>query len=84
MSPTQVKAYLDRDWSLVRDLKHRYWADRKRGISAEGALEIADGLRRQARVLRPDWPDDRQREADLRTHIHVSECLRRVSATAFA
>ncbi len=84
MSPSQVRAYLDREWSLVRDYKHRYWVDRKRTLSAEEALVIADGLRQQARALRPDWPGDRQREADLWTHIHVSECLRRVPATALA
>ncbi len=84
MSPSQVKAYLNRDWSLVRDQKHRYWAERKRTLSAQEALIIAEGLRQQARTLRPDWPGDRQREADLKTHIHVAECLRRVPATAFA
>ncbi len=84
MRPSEVKAYLNRDWRLARDLKHQYWADRKRAISAEEALEIAEGLRQQALALRPDWPDGRQREADLKSHIYVSECLRRVPATALA
>ncbi len=84
MNPSQVKAYLDRDWPLVRDLKHRYWADRKGRLSAEEALGIAENLRLLARALRPDWPDDRQREADLRTHLQVSECLRRVPEAALA
>lgn len=80
LSPSDVKAYLDRDWALVREMKERYWAEKKRSLTPTEALTIAGRLRQQAAAIRPDWPDDRQREADLSTHRRVSECLRRVAA----
>ncbi len=84
LSPPEVKAYLDRDWVLVREMKERYWVEKKRSLTPAEALAIAGRLRQQVAVLRPDWPDDRQREADLNTHRRVSGCLRRVAASARA
>jgi hypothetical protein len=79
---SDVRAYLDRDWSSVRDLKDTYWAERKRTLTPEAALRIGDELRQHVRTLRPDWPDDQQREEDLQVHARVSELLRRVRASA--
>ncbi len=84
LSPSEVRAYLDRDWGLVRESKERYWAEKKRSLTPTEALAIAGRLRQQVAVMRPDWPDDRQREADLSTHRRVSRCLRRVAAPARA
>jgi len=81
MKASDVQSYLDRDWDRVRASKDRYWAERKRTLTPEEALRIADGLHLQVRSLRPDWPDAEQREADLATHVRVSELLRRVPAT---
>lgn len=81
MRASDIREYLDRDWDLVRASKDRYWSERKKTLTPEEALSIADGLRLQVRSLRPDWPDAKQREADLTTHARVSGLLRRVSPT---
>jgi hypothetical protein len=81
MKAADVQSYLDRDWDRARASKDRYWAERKRTLTPEEALRIADGLRLQVRSLRPDWPDAEQRAADIATHVRVSKLLRRVPAT---
>ena len=78
MDPADVKAYADRDWRLARELKDRYWATRKRTLRPEEALSVAENLRQQARALRPAWPGEKDREADLENHVRVAECLHRV------
>ena len=82
MKPSDIRAYVDRDWSSVRDLKERYWAERKQTLTPEEALHVGDQLRRFVRTVRPGWPDDQQREADLKDHFRVSELLRRVRIPA--
>jgi hypothetical protein len=78
MKLADIRAYMQRDWGLVRELKDRYWAERKRTLTPDEALSIADQLRQHAQTLRPDWPDPQEREADLQVHARVSESLRRV------
>ncbi len=78
MRPADLKAYVDRDWRRARELKDRYWATRKHTLKPEEALGIADILRRQVLSVRPSWPTEAGREADLESHAHVAECLRRV------
>ena len=81
MKASDLHSYLDRDWALARASKDRYWAECKQTLAPEEALRIAEGLRLQARALRPDWPDAKQREADRETHVRVSERLRSVRST---
>ncbi len=78
MIRADLQAYVDRDWRLTRELKDRYWTRRKRTLKAEEALSIAETLRQQVLAVRPSWPTEEGREADLESHTHVAECLRRV------
>jgi hypothetical protein len=82
MKPAEIRDYMRRDWGLVRELKDRYWAERKQTLSPDEALLIADQLRQHARTLRPEWPDAKDREADLEIHTRVSESLRRVPSSS--
>jgi len=59
-------------------LERRTWAELKRGMTPGEALALGDELRRHAQKLRPDWPTEEDRRADLAVHIRVSESLRRV------
>jgi hypothetical protein len=84
MKPSDVKAYMNRDWTLVRDLKESYWAQRKQTLAPEEAFAVAEGLRQHVLALRPDWPDEDAREEDHAAHRRVSECLRSVRPLARA
>jgi hypothetical protein len=80
MKSADIRAYVERDWDAVRDLKDRYWAEAKRALTPDEALAVGDQLRQHVRMLRPDWPDAEQRRADLAVHARVSALLRRVPA----
>ncbi len=75
-----ILAFARRDWSMVADAKTRHWIDRKRDRSAADLLAVGDQLRRYACAVRPDWPTDAERAADLAVHARVTEALRAVSS----
>jgi hypothetical protein len=72
-----IREFVSRDWAAARAAKDRYWGERIERLGAVEGFRIADELRRQALVHDPGWPGERDREADLQTHIRVSELLRR-------
>ena len=78
MRAEDLRRFALRDWESVAALKAEYWVAEKRRLGAEGALRIGDRLREQVRALRPDWPDDAEREADLAHHVRLSQALRSV------
>jgi hypothetical protein len=73
-----IRAFVNRDWAAVEDEKARYWAERKRTMTAAEALATADMLREHARRTRPGWPDPAERADDLAVHVRVAEGLRAV------
>ena len=80
MDRDDILAFARRDWAMVAESKTRYWLARKRTLSAAELLAVGDGLRRHALAVRPDWPTDAERAADLATHERVTEALRAVSS----
>ena len=80
MDRDDILAFARRDWAMVAESKTRYWLDRKRALSAAELLAVGDELRRHALAVRPDWPTDAERAADLATHERVTEALRAVPA----
>ena len=80
MDRDDILAFARRDWAMVAESKTRYWLERKRTLSAAELLAGGDELRRHALAVRPDWPTDAERAADLATHECVTEALRAVPA----
>lgn len=76
MNASDLRSYMERDWSLVRTTKEHYWAEH--GADPQAAWSLADELRQHVRDLRPDWPSDAAREEDLAVHARVAADLRRV------
>ena len=76
-----LRKYVSRDWSLVSRMKRDFWVERQRRIAPVEALRIADELRRQVRITRPDWPTPADRAADLAAHIRLEELLIRAAPT---
>ena len=79
MLEADIRAFARRDWAELDRWKSRFWAERKRTMTAGDALALGDALRRHAQRLRPDWPDPTERAADLTLHARVAEALRAVS-----
>lgn len=80
MDADDIRAFARRDWNAIAESKAGFWAERKPAMTPDEALAVAEGLRRHARALRPDWPDIRERDDDLAVHARVAEALRAVSA----
>lgn len=70
-----ILAFARRDWARVADAKDAFWLERKRSRPAEEILAVGDQLRLHARTMRPDWPTEAERAADLAVHRRVAEAL---------
>ncbi len=74
-----LEAFLDpARWSALAESKLAYWVDRMSRLGPREGLRVADGLRQAALRLKPGWPSEAEREADLRVHERVSRSLGRV------
>ena len=78
MTRDDILAFAQRGWAAVADAKARFWAQRKRTMTASEALACGDRLRRHVRVLKPGCSDTRERAEDLDLHRRLSEALRAV------
>lgn len=76
MNEDDLRSYAERDWQSIERAKKSFWIERKRALPPAEALEIAEGLRRHVRSLRPDWPSAAERMADIEVHASVSASLR--------
>lgn len=79
MDPEQLRAFARRDWSLLRDLKRRFWLERRLRLGPGEGLRAADELRRHAHRVRPHWPTDAARAADLHAHMGLAAKLTRAA-----
>ena len=70
--------FAQRDWSAIAEIKADHWLERKQRFGREEAFRVADDLRQYVASVRPDWPDEAERTADLASHVAVGENLRRV------
>ena len=69
---------LDRPWDELEALEAEHWRRRKEALGLGESLRIADQLRAHALAVRPDWPSDEERAADLAHHVRFAAKLRRV------
>lgn len=79
MKRADLKAFAERDWAAVADLKVAYWANLKTTSGPGLAIRVGDELRRHAIALHPRWPTAEDRREDLATHARVAAALRSVS-----
>lgn len=76
-----IREYVARDWLAARDAKDDYWSTRIASLGPLEAFRIGEGLRRQARLQTPSWPDAEDRREDLASHVRVAALLCRASST---
>ncbi|MHB0971044.1 MAG: hypothetical protein ACYC7A_05820 [Thermoanaerobaculia bacterium] len=79
MKDSDIRAYVARDWTIAENLKLEYWSSRKRTMTPTEAIAISEELRRYVESVRPDFPSEESRNADLEVHRRVSEALRSVA-----
>ena len=76
-----IRAFVERDWTAVRDSKDAYWAARIERLGTIEGLRIADELRRQMLLQNPEWPDARLREDDVVAHVRLARLFKRAAPT---
>ena len=77
-SPT----YLERDWSVLETLDREYWAAAYRRSGPETASRASSSLWQHMRRVRPDWPNQAERDADLQHHVSFKRLLDRAANVA--
>jgi hypothetical protein len=71
MKPTDARAFVERDWAGLAALKRAHLVERYRTDGAQAALRASSMLWEHTRCVRPDWPNARERAADLAQHIEL-------------
>jgi hypothetical protein len=74
-----IVAFVRRDWVRTAEAKTEFWRHRKLGLTPDAMLAVGEQLRQHALAVRPDWPSESDRAADLAVHLRVTEALRAVS-----
>ncbi|QED28744.1 hypothetical protein FRD01_16170 [Microvenator marinus] len=73
MNPfSDIKAYMNRPWGQLRDLKVEFWRDQ----SAQARMNAGFELHLHVKSMNPDWLGPESREADLQHHIRMSKLFR--------
>jgi hypothetical protein len=83
MDPDALRAFLERGWSEAEQLEREHWAEVRRAAGAEANLRAAWILVEHMRRLRPEWPTEAERAADLAHHVAQKRWIDR-AARAFA
>lgn len=81
MDPTDLRAFVQRDWAAAERAKQQYWADRYRGEGGAPARHAATLLLEHARRL--GVLDPAHRRDDFAHHLEIRDRLDR-AARAFA
>jgi hypothetical protein len=79
-----VRAYAQRAWHVLTKLEQDHWA---RELSEHGplsTLEASQALWTHMRHVRPDWPTEEDRRADLAHHVVVKRSIDRAARAVAA
>ena len=79
MKPADARAFVERDWAGLAALKRAHWAERFRAEGAHATLRAATALWEHARRVRPEWPSEQDRAADLAQHVELKRQIDRAA-----
>ena len=75
MDPASIRAYAARDWESFAAAKRAYWADRYQREGLRATVEASRALLAEIRHVRPDYPTEEERRADLAGHVRLRMLL---------
>lgn len=78
-----VRAYAQRPWHVLVELEREHWAREHAERGPIATFEASQALWVHMRQVRPDWPTEADRQADLAHHIALKQAIDR-AARAFA
>jgi type VI protein secretion system component VasF len=74
-----AREFLQRGWAESEALEREHWARRHREEGPKAMLDAAAALFEHVRRLRPDWPGEEERAADLAHHVAWRRLLETVA-----
>jgi hypothetical protein len=77
----EIREFVNRSRGEVMSAKREHWASLHRARGPAATVAASQALRQHMRRLRPEWPTDRDRAADLAHHL---ELKRKIDAAAHA
>ncbi|MFL5428389.1 MAG: hypothetical protein ACJ79M_02110 [Myxococcales bacterium] len=75
MDAGHLRAFANRDWRAIARAKREHQVRLFREQGAAAMVRIARELFAHARAVNPDWPSEREREADLAHHVELKRAL---------
>lgn len=84
MNADDLRAYARRPWHVLAALEHDHWA---RELAAHGPLATlvaSQALWTHMRSVRPDWPTEVDRRADLAHHVALKQAIDRAAGAFLA
>ena len=64
-----ARAFVRRGWAEIERLDREHWAGRHRDEGSRAIFRASSALLEHVRRLRPDWPGEAERAADLAHHL---------------
>ena len=74
-----ARAFVGRGWAEVERLEREYWAHRRRDEGSSATFRASGALLEHVRRLRPDWPGEAERAADLAHHLAWRQLLEKAA-----
>ncbi len=71
LNPEELREYARRDWSAPERLARAHRAQQSIAQKVRIAIELYEAVRQ----MRPNWPDEATRRADLASHLRVRALL---------
>ena len=79
VNPEHIRAFALRDRAPVARLKRRHWDERRRREGPLAALRAAHALYAHACRVRPGFPGERARSADLAHQVELKRLIDQAS-----
>jgi hypothetical protein len=84
MELDDVRAYARRAWRLQAQLEREHWLRERAERGALSTFEASQALWTHMRRVRPDWPTEADRRADLAHHLALKRALERAASAVAA
>ena len=84
MHADDLRAYARRPWHVLAALEIDHWT---RELAARGPLAtfaVSQALWAHMRAVRPDWPTEADRHADLADHVALKQAIDRAAGAFLA
>lgn len=84
MLPGDLRAYAQRPWDVLAALEQDHWAHELVARGPLATLAASQALWAHMRRVRPDWPTEADRRADLAHHVVLKQAIDRAAGAFLA